>query len=239
MLIIPAIDLYKDSVVRLTKGDFDNITYYKNSPLEQAMIFEESGFSNIHIVDLLGSKTGKFASLESVKVIKARTKLHIEFGGGVRDFKSVNELFDLGIDNVIIGSLSVKRKDEFELILKDNHPGKIVVAVDILDEMVKVSGWTEETSISVYDHIDYCKGMGIEKFLCTDISRDGMLTGTNVDLYNKLMTRYPDIKLIASGGIKDIEDVKKVAAVKPYAVIVGKAIYEEKIDLKELAQIAM
>ncbi len=239
MLIIPAIDLYNDSVVRLTKGDFDNITYYKNSPLEQAKIFESFGFTNIHIVDLLGSKTGKFAALESVKAIKAQTKLSVEFGGGVRDFKSANELFSLGIDNVIIGSLSVKRKDEFELIIKDNHPDKIIVAVDILDEMVKVSGWTEETAISVYDHINYCKNLGVSKFLCTDISRDGMLIGTNIELYKKIMEQYPSIKLIASGGIKDIDDVKKVGEIHPYAVIVGKAIYEEEIDLKELAQIVV
>ncbi len=239
MIIIPAIDLYQDSVVRLTKGDFDNITYYKNTPLEQAKLFEAAGFTNVHLVDLIGSKTGKFASLESVKLIKAQTNLSIEFGGGVRDFKSVNELFSLGINNVIIGSLSVKRKDEFELILKDNSPDKIIVAVDILDENVKVSGWTEETKISVYDHIEYCKSVGISKFLCTDISRDGMLTGTNIELYEILLKRYPSIKLIVSGGIKDIKDAKKAAALNPYAVIVGKAIYEDKIDLKELAEIAV
>lgn len=239
MIIIPAIDLYQDSVVRLTKGDFDNITYYKNTPLEQAKLFEASGFSHIHLVDLMGSKTGKFASIESVKLIKAQTKLSIEFGGGVRDFKSVNELFALGINNVIIGSLSVKSKDEFELIVKDNPPDNIIVAVDILDETVKVSGWTEETSVSVYDHIEYCQSVGISKFLCTDISRDGMLIGANIELYEILLKRYPSIKLIVSGGIKDIEDVKKAAGLNPYAVIVGKAIYEGKIDLKELIKIAV
>lgn len=239
MIIIPAIDLYQDSVVRLTKGDFDNITYYKNTPLEQAKLYESFGFTNVHLVDLLGSKTGKFASLESVKLIKAQTKLSIEFGGGVRDYKSVNELSSLGVNNVIIGSLSVNNKEEFELIVKDSSPGNIIVAVDILDEKVKVSGWTEETSVSVYDHIEYCNDLGIEKFLCTDISRDGMLSGANVELYEILMKRYPAIKLIASGGIKDIEDVKKAAGLNPYAVIVGKAIYEDKIDLKELSEIAL
>ena len=239
MIIIPAIDLYQDSVVRLTKGDFDNITYYKNTPLEQAKIFESFGFTNVHLVDLLGSKTGKFASLESVKLIKAQTNLSIEFGGGVRDYKSVNELFSLGVSNVIIGSLSIKSKDEFELIVKNSTPENIIVAVDILDEKVKVSGWTEDTSISVYDHIDYCRTLGISKFLCTDISRDGMLTGTNIELYKLLMKKYPSIKLIASGGIKDLDDVRNVASLNPYAVIVGKAVYEDKIDLKELSEIAL
>ena len=239
MIIIPAIDLYQDSVVRLTKGDFDNVTYYKNTPLEQAKIFESLGFTRIHLVDLLGSKTGKFASVESLKLIKAQTKLIVQFGGGIRDSKSVSELFSLGINEVVIGSLAVKNKDEFELILKNNPPERIIAAADILDEKVKVSGWTEGTSVTVYEHIEYCRSLGISKFLCTDISRDGMLTGTNIDLYKLLLKRYPSIKLIISGGIKDIADVKKAAELNPYAVIVGKAIYEDKIDLKELSEIAV
>ncbi len=239
MIIIPAIDLYQDSVVRLTKGDFDNITYYKNTPLEQAKIFESLGFTHVHLVDLLGSKTGKFASVESLKSIKAQTKLIVQFGGGVRDSKSASELFSLGINDVVIGSLAIKNKDEFELILKNNSPDRVIAAADILDEKVKVSGWTEETSVSVYEHIEYCRSLGISKFLCTDISRDGMLTGANIDLYGLLLKRYPSIKLIISGGIKDIADVKKAAALNPYAVVVGKAIYEDKIDLKELSEIAV
>lgn len=239
MITIPAIDIYEDSVVRLKKGDFDNITYYKNSPLEQAKLYESYGFKIIHVVDLLGSREGKFASLESIKSIKGNTKLKIEFGGGVRDVKSVEELFSIGIDFVIIGSLSIKNKKEFELILKNFDPAKIIVSADILDGKVKVSGWTEKTSVSVYSHIEYCKDIGVKKFLCTDISRDGMLNGTNTELYKELMNCFPLIHLIASGGIKDIDDIKNLAKINPYAVVVGKAIYENKIDLKELAKFAL
>lgn len=239
MIIIPAIDIYDNSVVRLAKGDFNNITYYKNTPLQQAMLYESFGFKIIHVVDLLGSKQGKFTSLESIKSIKGKTKLKVEFGGGIRDVKSAEELFSIGVDNIIIGSLSIKNKNEFELILSKNDPDNIIVAVDILDRNVKVSGWTEYTSISIYSHIEYCQNLGVNKFLCTDISRDGMLIGTNLALYQDLISRFPKIKLIASGGIKDINDVKNLMKINPYAVVVGKAIYEEKIDLKELAQIAL
>lgn len=239
MLIIPAIDIYENSIVRLKRGNFDNITYYKNTPLQQAKIFESYGFSRIHIVDLLGSKNGKLTSIESIEKIKQETKLEIEFGGGIRDVKTVIELFNLGVDFVIIGSLPIKNKKEFELIIHNFSPDRIIAVIDSLNEMIKIGGWTEETKISIYDHIEYCTELGIKKFLCTDITKDGMLTGTNIALYKKIMTKYPAIDLIASGGVKDIDDIKKLNELNPYAVVVGKAIYEEKIDLTELAKVAV
>ncbi len=239
MLVIPAIDIYDNSIVRLKRGDFDNITYYKNSPLQQAKIFESHGFNIIHIVDLLGSKNGKLSSLHSIAQIKKETGLKIEFGGGVRDVKGVSELLSAGVDFIVIGSLTVKNKKEFELIVDNHSPDKIVAVIDSLDEMIKISGWTEETKISIYDHIEYCSSLGIKKFLCTDISKDGMLTGANIKLYKKIMNNYPSIDLIASGGVKDLQDIKSLNELNPYAVVVGKAIYEGKIDLKELAKVAL
>jgi phosphoribosylformimino-5-aminoimidazole carboxamide ribotide isomerase len=239
MLVIPAIDIYKNSIVRLKKGDFESITYYKNTPVQQAKLYDSLGFETVHIVDLIGSKTGKLTALESIEKIKAETKLKIEFGGGIRDEKTVSELFAAGIDFIIVGSLSVKDKTEFELILKNYPPEKIIAAIDAEDEMLKIAGWTESTSVSIYSHIDYCAKLGVKKFLCTDISKDGMLTGTNTGLYKKIMDRYNDIQLIASGGVKDIEDLKRLKEINPYAVVVGKAIYEEKINLKELAEFAL
>ena len=239
MLIIPAIDIYENSIVRLKKGDFESITYYKNTPVQQAKLYDSLGFQTVHIVDLMGSKTGKVTALESIEQIKTETKLKIEFGGGIRDEKTVSELFAAGIDFVIIGSLSVKNKTEFELILKNYPPDKIIAAIDAMDEKLKITGWTEDTSISIYSHIEYCSSLGIKKFLCTDISKDGMLTGTNINLYKKIMNSYKDIQLIASGGIKDIEDLKNLKEINPYAVVIGKAIYEEKIDIKELAKFAL
>jgi phosphoribosylformimino-5-aminoimidazole carboxamide ribotide isomerase len=239
MLVIPAIDIFENSIVRLKKGDFESITYYKNTPVQQAKIYDSLGFQTIHIVDLEGSKTGKLTALESIEKIKAETKLKIEFGGGIRDEKTVSEIFSAGIDFVIIGSLAVNNKTEFEVIL-NNHPAeKIIAAIDAKDEKLKISGWTEDTTISIFSHIDYCSGLGVKKFLCTDISKDGMLTGTNIDLYKKIMGNYKDIQLIASGGVKDIEDLIRLKEINPYGVVVGKAIYEEKINLKELAEFAL
>ncbi len=239
MIVIPAIDIYKDAVVRLTKGDFNSITYYDKTPEEQAELYASLGFKLIHVVDLLGSKSGELTASSSLKKIKQETGLKIEFGGGIRNLKTVSELFSAGADFAVIGSLSVKNKDEFELIVNRFSPEKIIAAVDAENEMLKVSGWTEDTKTSIYEHIEYCSGLGIKKFLCTDISKDGMLSGTNIELYKKIINRFPDIQLIASGGIKDINDIKKLAEINPFAVVVGKAIYEGKIDLKELAEFAV
>lgn len=239
MLIIPAIDIYNNAIVRLKKGDFESITYYKNTPIQQARIYDSLGFETVHIVDLIGSKTGKVTALDSIEQIKAETKLKIEFGGGVRDEKTVSELFTAGVDFVIIGSLAVNNKTEFEIILNNYPAEKIIAAIDAKDEQLKISGWTEDTSVSIYSHIKYCTDLGIKKFLCTDISKDGMLTGTNIELYRKIMSSYKDIQLIASGGVKDLNDLKSLKKINPYAVVVGKAIYEEKINLKELAEFAV
>jgi phosphoribosylformimino-5-aminoimidazole carboxamide ribotide isomerase len=239
MIIIPAIDIFEDKIVRLKKGNFDNITYYKNEPLQQAQIYESMGYGLIHIIDLLGSKTGKFTALESVKKIKRHTKLQIEFGGGIRDVKTAAQVFSAGADYAIIGSLSVKNREEFELIIKRHSPEKIIAAVDVKDEKLSIAGWTEETSVSLFSHIEYCKKLGIDKFLCTDISKDGMLAGLNFDLYRKTLEKFPNIKLVASGGVKDINDIKKLKEINPYAVVVGKAIYEGKIDLEELKEFAV
>ena len=239
MLIIPSVDIYENKVVRLKKGDFSNITYYPKSPYDQAKLYESLGFKLIHIVDLEGSKTGKFTAINSIKEIKENTNLEIEFGGGIRNSKNVDELYSAGIDYVVIGSLSIKNKTEFENIVKSNPAEKIIVAADVNNEMIKISGWTEETEVSIYSHIDYCRKLGIDKFLVTDISRDGMLSGINKILYEKIVKSKFGINLIASGGIKDIEDIKGLEEINPYGVIVGKAIYENKIDLKELTKFAL
>ncbi|MCK9425086.1 MAG: 1-(5-phosphoribosyl)-5-[(5-phosphoribosylamino)methylideneamino]imidazole-4-carboxamide isomerase [Ignavibacteriaceae bacterium] len=237
MLIIPAIDLYENKIVRLRKGDFNQVTFYKQTPLEKAKKFEQHGFEWLHIVDLLGSKTGTISVEGIIREIKKETILKIEFGGGVRNSQMVSQLFEIGIDKIILGSISVKNKIEFESIVTNFPPQNFIIAVDALDEMIAVSGWTESTAISIYEHIKYCLQFGLTHFLCTDISKDGMLTGTNIELYKNILARFPNINLIASGGIKDLDDVKKVNELKPYGVVIGKAIYENKIDLKELAQV--
>lgn len=237
MLIIPAIDLYENKIVRLRKGDFNKITYYEQTPLAKAKEFEQHGFEWIHIVDLLGSKTGTISVEPIICAVKKETKLKIEFGGGVRNSQTVSKLFKIGIDKIILGSISIKDKIEFETIVNNFPPKNFIIAVDALNEKLAVSGWTESTAISVYGHIEYCLQFGLTHFLCTDISKDGMLTGTNVELYKNILIRFPDINLIASGGIKDLDDVKKVKTIDLYGVVIGKAIYEGKINLKELAEV--
>jgi phosphoribosylformimino-5-aminoimidazole carboxamide ribotide isomerase len=239
MIIIPAIDIYENKVVRLSKGDFKEIKFYDKTPLQQAKEFEAFGFNLIHIVDLIGSKTGKITALKTLQEIKANTNLEIQFGGGIRSKSSANELFSSGIDRVIIGSLAIKNPDEFKKILEKYSTGKIIIAADVKDNMIKITGWTEETPITLNQLIDSCLNIGITKFICTDISRDGMFSGPNVDLYKRILYNYPGIDLIASGGVRDIKDILELKEINPYAVVVGKAIYENKINLKELSEIAM
>jgi len=237
MLIIPAIDLYENKIVRLRKGDFNQVTFYDHTPLAQAKEFARYGFEWIHMVDLLGSKMGTISVEEVIRIVKEETNLKIEFGGGVRNSQMVSQLFDIGIDKIILGSISVNNKIEFENIVKNFPPQNFIVAVDARDEKLAVSGWTESTTISIYEQMEYCLQFGLTHFLCTDISKDGMLTGTNIDLYKNILARFSGIDLIASGGIKDLDDVKKLKEINPYGVVIGKAIYENKIDLRELAEI--
>ncbi|MCX6151380.1 MAG: 1-(5-phosphoribosyl)-5-[(5-phosphoribosylamino)methylideneamino]imidazole-4-carboxamide isomerase [Ignavibacteriales bacterium] len=237
MIVIPAIDIFQNKIVRLRQGEFDKIEYYPNSPLHQARIFDEFGFEWLHLVDLLGSKSGEISVKDLIGEIKSETNLKIEFGGGVRNSENVSELLSLGVDKVIIGSLSIQNKNEFVKITEKFDVEKIIVAADVKNEKVVIKGWTEQTSISIFDHIEYCKEIGVVTFLCTDISTDGMLTGANRTLYEKILKKEPGIKLIASGGIKDLQDVIAVKNTNIFGVVIGKAIYENKIDLKELVKI--
>lgn len=238
MLIIPAVDIYENKVVRLNKGNFKNISFYENTPLEQARLFESEGFELIHIVDLLGSKTGKYSVLEIVKEIKSKTKLKIQFGGGIRNLETAQTAFDSGIDFIVIGSLSIKNRNEFELIVEKFPSQKLIVAADVKDDMIFIQGWMEKTKVSLFDHIEYCLNLGIKKFLCTDINKDGMLTGSNFDLYKSILNNFNKIKLIASGGVKSLDDIKKLNDLNLFGAVVGKAIYENKIRLKEISKFA-
>jgi phosphoribosylformimino-5-aminoimidazole carboxamide ribotide isomerase len=238
MLIVPAIDIYDKKTVRLSKGDFNNITYYPLSPLDQAKQYAEYGFKRIHIVDLQGSANGETTILDILKSIKTETNLEIEFGGGIRNYETVQAAFSVGVDKIIIGSLAVKDKPKFEFILHSYNPLLFIVSADVNEKMIAVQGWTETTSVSLNDHISYCSSLGLDQFLCTDISKDGTLLGTNNTLYAEIMKDFPHIKLIASGGIKNIQDIRTLQQMDIYGVVVGKAIYEKTIDLKELSELA-
>ncbi|MCX7797264.1 MAG: 1-(5-phosphoribosyl)-5-[(5-phosphoribosylamino)methylideneamino]imidazole-4-carboxamide isomerase [Melioribacter sp.] len=237
MLIIPAIDILDNKVARLTKGDFNQATFYETTPIKVAEKYYNVGFKWVHIVDLSATLSQNIGILPILKEIKKKTNLLIQFGGGIRKIEQVNKLLNGGVDRIIIGSLSINNKDEFEKIIEKFGTKNIVVAIDSENEKILIKGWTKESNVSIYDHIQYCSSLGIDTFLCTDVSRDGTLQGSNVELYKKIMNKFPNIKLIASGGIGSLHDIMMLSDIDLYAVIVGKAIYENKIKLEDLIKI--
>jgi len=239
MIVIPAIDVYQNKVVRLHKGDFNEVTVYANSAVDKAKEFYSYGFKRLHVVDLLGSKNGSVNISETIKQIKNETGFELEFGGGIRSASTAEELMNLSVDKLILGSISVSDDDdEFKRIIETAEPDNIIIAADVIGEYIAIRGWTEKSGVNIYKHIEKCLKLDINCFLCTDVSKDGTLEGTNTELYQNIMERFPEAKVIASGGIKDIEDVKKVGDMDLYAAVIGKAIYENKINLEELAEIA-
>lgn len=236
MLVIPAIDIFMGKVARLYKGDFTHTTFYKKSTLEYAKSFDAIGCKWLHVVDLAASLSGIISVGEQLKAIQSATRLKIQFGGGIKSLENASNAFSYGAERIIIGSISISHKNEFEKIIDKYGSDKIVVAVDVKNEMVLIKGWTEKSSVSLWEHLDYCISKGLNNFLCTDISKDGTLTGPNTKLYNNIIKIYPQIKLIASGGIGSSDDLLKLSKTDIYGTVVGKAIYEHKITMRELKQ---
>jgi phosphoribosylformimino-5-aminoimidazole carboxamide ribotide isomerase len=237
MKIIPAIDILDNKLVRLQRGDYQSSKIYSENPVDVAKKFYEAGFEWLHIVDVSGSKSGKISTIDLLKEIKNQTRLKIQFGGGIRSLEDAKQLIN-SVDKIIIGSLSVTNKNEFEKIISEIGEQKIICAVDVKDEKVMIKGWTVDSELKLQNHIDYCSSVGIKTFLVTDISRDGMLSGPNINLYEKLKANYPALNFIASGGVSGLADLVNLKKINLYAVVVGKAIYENKITLKELKEIA-
>lgn len=238
MLAIPSIDIYNGKVTRLLKGNFADVTYYEDSPLDYAQKFDLIGLEWLHIVDLAASVTGIFSVLEQIKEIKSSTNLKIQFGGGIKNYTNAEVAFNSGVDRIVIGSISVTNKSEFEKIYNRFGAESLIVATDVNEEMIYVKGWTEKSNVSLWNHLSYCTSIGVKYFLCTDISKDGTLFGPNLELYIRIMEEYPQINLIASGGIGSIDDLKKLSVNRIYAAVIGKAIYDKKISLEELIQFA-
>lgn len=234
MLIIPAIDIYENKVVRLRKGNFNEITFYDFSPVEIATEFSKANLKWVHLVDLLGSKTGKISITEIISDIKKNSKLKLQFGGGIRNIETAEHLFNIGVDRIVIGSLSIINKNEFEKIAKKFNSEKLVVSIDVINYQIAIKGWTETSNISILEHINYCKDLGIKYFLCTDIAKDGTLEGPNLHLYTEILNNYPNIKLIASGGIFNLDNIKSLNDLKLYGAVIGKALYENQIKLEDL-----
>lgn len=234
MLVIPAIDIINNKVVRLKKGDYDNPKFYNYDLFDLTKLYLEHGFKLIHIVDLFASRDESISVIKLLEQLILRTNIRVQFGGGIRNLAQVETLLNIGVQRIIIGSLSVTNKKVFEEIVKHFTAQNIVVSVDVLEEKIMIKGWTENSNINIYEHINYCASIGIKKFLCTDISRDGMLGGSNIFLYEQLLKKYEGIELIASGGVSSLQDLLSLQKIGVPEVVVGKALYENKIKLEEL-----
>ena len=236
MNIFPAIDLIGGQAVRLVKGDYGKVTVYSNSPAEVAKSFEECGASFMHIVDLDGAKDGSTVNFDTVKEIVLGTSLSVEVGGGIRSMDTVKRYVDIGVDRVIIGTAAVK-DPEFLKEAVEAYGDHIAVGVDVKDGMVAIKGWTEVSEFSCYDFCEKMQSVGVKTIICTDISKDGMMSGTNRELYRELYDEF-SLNIIASGGVSSMEDVSVLSNMGLFGAIVGKAIYTGAIDLSDAIKLA-
>lgn len=236
MYIIPAIDLIDGKAVRLQKGDYNKVTVYSDSPAEVAESFERDGAKMLHVVDLDGAKDGTTANFDTVKEIIRRTGLSVEIGGGVRNIERVKKYIDIGVDRIIIGTAAVTDPDFLKEAVK-LYGEKIVVGVDVKDGYVAIKGWLEVSEVSCYDFCKTLCELGVKTVICTDISKDGMMSGTNLELYRDLNRRF-GMNIIASGGVSSIDDVCALKEMDIYGAILGKALYTGAIKLSEAVNVA-
>ena len=232
--IIPAIDLIEGKCVRLTQGDYATRKVYNEDPLEVAKAFEDAGIRRLHVVDLDGAKAGHIVNYRVLEKLAGHTDLVIDFGGGLKQTKDVEIAFDCGAQMVTGGSIAVKDPETFTAWIARFGSERIILGADAKDRRIAISGWEEATDAELLPFIQKYREQGIEKVICTDISRDGMLEGPAVDLYKEILEAVPEIYLIASGGVSSIADIEKLAEANVPAVIFGKALYEGRITLKEL-----
>lgn len=237
--IIPAIDLIEGKCVRLTQGDYGQKKIYNENPLEVALQFEDAGLKRLHLVDLDGAKAKKVVNWKVLEKIASKTSLHVDFGGGVQSEDDIKIVFESGAKQVTGGSIAVKQPDLFEHWLKTYGGEKIILGADAKNEKIAVSGWEEGTSIWVYDFVEEYVEKGVKYTISTDVAKDGLLQGPSFDLYKNLQDKCPDLNIIASGGIAGIEDVEKLAEMNIYGVIIGKAIYENRISLADLQRFSV
>lgn len=234
MLVIPAIDLLNGKCVRLHKGSYEEVTVYNESPIEQALEFQDAGFKHLHIVDLNGAKEGRFVNLPSIRQIMEELNVSVQTGGGVRTFRDADYLIREGITKVICSSMAVRNEPEWMKLL-EVYPQNAILGMDLKDGKIAYAGWMETADESVDSFVTRMQAAGLQEILCTDISKDGTLAGPNQALYVELKAKFPDIQLIASGGVSSVEDLEKLDAAGIDAVVVGKAFYEGRITLAEMA----
>ena len=232
--IIPAIDMIDGKCVRLTQGDYGKKTIYNENPLEVAFEFQDAGLKRLHLVDLDGAKAKKVINWKVLEKISSKTTLHIDFGGGVQSEADIRMAFDCGAKQVTGGSIAIKNPDLFEYWIQTYGSEAIILGADARNEKIAVSGWEEETSVWVYDFVGEWIAKGIKYTISTDVAKDGLLQGPSVDLYRNMQEQFPELKVIASGGVSSMQDLEELAELNIFGVIVGKAIYENRISLKDI-----
>ena len=230
--LIPAIDIINGQCVRLTKGDYSQKTVYNDNPVVVAQRFEQLGFKRLHIVDLDGAKSKHIVNDEVLRRITSETKLVVDFGGGIKTDDDIEKAFAAGASMVTIGSIAVTDKERFIGWLQKYGADKIILGADVRGGMISINGWKEDSQQELLPFLKYYVDKGVKNVLCTEISRDGTLSGPAMDLYRKVMAEYPEIHLIASGGVSSNEDIEALEAAGIPAVVFGKAFYEGKITFK-------
>lgn len=234
MKIIPAIDIIEGKCVRLTQGDYDQKKIYNEHPLEVAKEFEDAGLQRLHLVDLDGAKAGAVKNWKVLETLATKTKLVIDFGGGIKREEDLKVVFNSGAAFATIGSLAVKNEFEFVKWLLQFGAGKFLLGADVKEEKIAVGGWLETTDIWIYDFIQKYIDHGVQQIFCTDVSKDGKLEGPSVELYKNIISEFPKLHFIASGGVASVKDLEELHEIGCSAAIVGKAIYENRISIKEL-----
>lgn len=235
MRIIPAIDIIDGKCVRLEKGDYSTKKIYNEDPLEVAKQFEDAGIGYLHLVDLDGAKAQSIVNHKILETLATKTSLSIDFGGGVKTNKDIEIAFECGAAQITGGSIAVKNPELFTGWIKKYGSEKIILGADVKNEKIAISGWTESSDEEILPFIKGYAQKGVKYVICTDVSKDGMLQGPAFDLYQKILDGFPDINLIASGGISHTNELNRLIAMGCEGVIIGKAIYENRIQLRELA----
>lgn len=233
---IPAIDIIGGQCVRLTQGDYAQKKVYNQNPLEVAKEFEAAGIQRLHLVDLDGAKASRIINYKVLETIANNTKLQIDFGGGLKSDEDIKIAFESGAHQITGGTVAVKMPDLFLSWLEKYGPEKIILGADVKEGKIAVSGWQEKSDVELFDFLKNYTEKGIQYVICTDVSKDGLLKGSAVELYQDILTVFPELKLIASGGVTSLTEVKKLREIGCYGAIIGKAIYEGKIKIEDLAK---